>query len=269
VIVGASEEAGLMKLISWNMAAAYGYDKAKHDAAWDWLARQEPDVCLLQEVVVPDWATAQWPSLVFQPKYSKPWGSAVLSQVPGYSEYEPSESEPWLRHLRGPCCVAQPPTSDLPWLVSIHSSATSYTPEELARLLEEDPRRSLEGVARCASSELWEIELAIHELRHTLSGKRFLAGGDLNSALLFDTNYGGSSNRQLFANIAAAGFHDLRPEGVPEQKTFFRPGTGDYQLDHVFADGATAQHGYTWEVDTSVAGPDAPSDHAALVIVFD
>ena len=255
-----------MKVISWNMAAGFRHDAARHDRAWEWLADQNADVCLVQEVIVPSSAFDRWGSVVFASKYSKPWGSAVLTRAEGYERYEPAPNQPFLHHLQGAACVARPPSPELPWLISIHSSATSYTSSELQK----PDFPSLEGVARCSDQGLWEMELAIHELGPMLQGTTFIAGGDLNSALLFDTKYGGQENERLFANIKSAGFYDLRPAESPEQRTFFRPGTGDYQLDHVYADSATAGHVSSWHVvSVLVDGEDAPSDHAPIIVTLE
>ena len=255
-----------MKVISWNMAAGFRHDAARHDRAWAWLADQNADVCLVQEVIDPRAARKDWGSVVFASKYGKPWGSAVLTRAEGYVRYEPAENQPFLHHLQGAACVAKPPSSDLPWLVSIHSSATSYTASELQK----PDFPSLEGLARCSEQGLWEMELAIHELGPMLHGQSFIAGGDLNSALLFDTTYGGNENERLFANIKSAGFYDLRPVSTPEQRTFFRPGTGDYQLDHVYADSATAAQVSTWQVVSGLVDvEDAPSDHAPIIVTLE
>jgi endonuclease/exonuclease/phosphatase family metal-dependent hydrolase len=253
-----------MRIISWNMAAGFGHDAVRHERAWRWLEDQAADVCLVQEVLVPTWAQQSWSSVVFWEKYAQPWGSAVLTRSPGYRRYAPGADQPLLEHLKGAACIAQPADDSLPWLVSIHSSASSYTPQQSALL------PPLDDVPRCSPGGLWEIDLAIHELGPLLAGRSFVAGGDLNSALLFDATQGGESNRKLFDNISAAGFHDLQPADMPEQQTFFRDGSGPYQLDHVFGDPSTAGRVRSWQVAAHVAqGADSLSDHAAVIVDLD
>jgi hypothetical protein len=72
------------------------------------------------------------------------------------------------------------------------------------------------------------------DLEGLFHGRTFVAGGDLNSALLFDTNNGYDNNSQLFLNLAQGGFHDLRTgRSVDEQRTYYKAGKGHYQLDHL------------------------------------
>ena len=49
-----------MKIVSWNMGAAFGPYGQWHDRAWHWLAALDPDLALLQECVPPDWAHERW-----------------------------------------------------------------------------------------------------------------------------------------------------------------------------------------------------------------
>lgn len=49
------------------------------------------------------------------------------------------------------------------------------------------------------------------EFAELFAGQRFVAGGDLNSGMLFDKNYGYDNNARLWANLTEDGFHDLRP----------------------------------------------------------
>jgi exonuclease III len=252
-----------MKIISWNMAAGFGFDAGRHARAWDWLIGQEPDAALLQEVVVPDELAPAWDLVAHTRKYSRSdvaWGSAVLVRNKGQYRPHPLAKGSWLAGLAGAVCVAEPLEPERPWLVSLHSNAYPIPAETLAT-------RDLTGVRACKPGELWEIEAAAHELGPLLRGRRFLAGGDLNSALLFDDVYRNSWNSILFANLREAGFIDLRERHLPtEQRTYFKAGKGPYQLDHVFGDPTTESHVKSWRVATQVAEQYDLSDHAAILI---
>jgi hypothetical protein len=149
------------------------------------------------------------------------------------------------------------------WVASIHSNAYPVRTDEW------DPRPSFDGVARCDGKKVWEVELIAHELPRIFAGERFVFGGDLNSGLLLDTNYRRQSNAKLFANLASAGFKDLRPRfHAAEQQTYFKERNGPYQLDHVFADAGTEALTTGWRVLTDVALEAKLSDHAPIEVVL-
>lgn len=253
-----------MKVICWNMGAGFGSNAVRHAQAWDWLLAQAPDAALLQEATIPEDTRGAWGSIAFSPQYNKVWGSAVLTRTSGYTKYEPTMAQPWLREIAGAVSIARPREAGDLWLVSLHSSATPYKADQLAAL------PSLDGIARCSDDALWQIDVAIYDLRNLLSGQRFIVGGDLNSALLFDQLRGTDSNRRLLNNIAAAGLVDLRLRHFDaEQRTFFRDGNGPYQLDHVFSDRSTEPLVTSWRVATEVVTELRLSDHAPIMLTLD
>lgn len=137
----------VMRLICWNMAAGYEYNSSTHRDAWAWLNEQDLDIALLQEVVLPGDLHDEWGSVLHARKYPEsavPWGSAVLTRVPGYRRYVPGSSHPWLTRFSGSACVAEPPaTADLPWLISLHSNSEPMAPKYLAG-------QDLAAVPRCS-----------------------------------------------------------------------------------------------------------------------
>lgn len=259
-------ESAPVKLISWNMAGAWGYRASAHARAWEWLCEQDVDAALVQEAVVRENVSEKWDSVVWSPKYGHNWGSAVLSRGKSYMPWEPSGAHPWLTLVAGAACVAQPADPAGLWLVSIHSSAGAWKDAEFPTL------PPLEGVSRCSTdgSELWEIEVIAHELRDVLRDRPFVLGGDLNSALAFDRNYGGRENEILFANLARSGFVDLRPRHQPEEvRTYFKQGTRAYQLDHTYADPATETRVTSWTVLSDVPSQLGLSDHAPVLVTLE
>ena len=101
------------------MAAAYGYDRERHERAWRWLNEQDADVALVQEVVPHEEHLSNWGSVIFKGKYKK-HGCAVLVREGGYRAWTPSADQPWLQRIGGAVAVAEPVDSTLPWLVSVH-----------------------------------------------------------------------------------------------------------------------------------------------------
>jgi len=258
-----------MRIISWNMGGGFGHDQAEHARAWDWVRGYEADVFLLQEAVPPDWtvdsgefATVHWRE---KANASVPrWGSGVFTRSTGWLTYEPDEQFPWLGTLAGSCAIAYPAMDDVDlWLISLHSSATALNADVVAT-------EGLSGVPRCDDARWWEIDLIADSLARLLDGRRFLAGGDLNSSLLLDRG-GRAANRRLFDNLRNADFTDLRTptHPAPEPQTFFRPGTRPLQLDYFVADEQTAARATGWTVLADVVTGLGLSDHAPIQIDVD
>jgi endonuclease/exonuclease/phosphatase family metal-dependent hydrolase len=263
-----------MRIVTWNIA--------KRPAPWQFLEELEADVALLQEAIPPHNPKGQqldlvsiaptregWRSMVAAPTYREVhgrggrWGSAILSRTAELEAYEPHDSMPWLRMLWGGTAVAR--LTDPPiWLASIHSDAGPVRADQLGG-------RSIEALRRCDLKHILEIELVVADLERLFSGSRFIAGGDLNASLALDANYhpNNPSNARLFANLAEAGFVDLRPRFFEdEQQTWFKAGTGPYQLDHVFADADTEKRVVSWRViHEAVEREPQLSDHAPIEVI--
>lgn len=254
-----------MKVIAWNMGGGYGYRHDRHDAAWRYLELQDPDVALLQEAVPPSWAYRCWAGVVAAPKYPGgriPWGSVVVTKTGPLDAVLPTARTYWLNELWGGTVTACARGLGGILLTSIHSKAESRRPSEFAA-------KRMATVARCHSGKVWEIERALADLAPLLAGRPFIAGGDLNSSLLFDSIYRRRTNAKLFANIADAGLHDLRaPFHEDEQQTYFKRGRRPYQLDHVFADQSTVARAKGWSVLREAATELELSDHAPIEIVI-
>ena len=256
-----------MKILSWNMGAAYGFRGDKHAAAWEWLNAQNVDVALLQEVVPRPEFTSAWSSVIWVSKYQN-WGSAVLAKLPGLEQWSPSEHQPWLRRVGGAAAVARPATGNGRWFVSVHSDSSSFehTHKRYPRTYGDLP--ACDGVVRCSEKEMWEVEPIAHELKTVLAGRQFVFGGDLNSSLLFDKAQGGE-NARLFENMRSQGFLDLGlRHGISEQQTYFKPNARPFQLDYLYGDQRTAEAVTSWRVLTEVASEMGLSDHAPVEIVI-
>ena len=254
-----------MKIICWNMGAAFGFSGAKHKAAWEWLNGQDADVALLQEFMPLEEFVEPWGSVIFKGKW-KTWGCGALVREGGYERWEPTESEPWLQRVRGAVAIARPVAGVGFWFGSVHSDSSSFeaTNRKYPSTYGDLPAR--EGILRCSSKEMWEIEVIAHELAPVLASHKFIFGGDLNSSLLFDKKAGGQE-AQLFANLASLGFADLRPRhSEQEVQTYFKNKKRPFQLDHVYSDEATERSVTRWEVLTDVASELGLSDHAPILV---
>src|SRR4051812_42331534 len=102
-----------MRVLSWNMNAAFG-SQDRHDHGWRYLLeRQDFDIALLQETQEPpEWARDSFPYYVWRPKYAdtrrgRLWGCAVISRQLHLEPYEPDEDFPWLRARAGATAIAR------------------------------------------------------------------------------------------------------------------------------------------------------------------
>lgn len=251
-----------MRVISWNMAGAGFHTARAHNDAWDWINSQEFDVALLQEAVPPSGVSMNYTSFLFRPyqlsrQFS--WGNCIVSRNMNLAEFVPAYETDWMVDVARSTLVAYDANSDF-YFANIHSSAQIVTNKKSQDL------RSIGGIT-CHDEKLWDVEICAHFLQSEFSGKRFVFGGDLNSALLFDDVYSRSTNTRLFENLRLLGYHDLRlPHFVDEQQTYFKKGNREYQLDHLFGDSQTQKHTTTWQVLRDVAERELLSDHAPILI---
>jgi exonuclease III len=259
-----------MRVIVWNMKAAFGITEESHRRTWDYLGDQSFDVALLQETRNPA-DFADWCSFVWRPKYARPdnrhplWGTAVISRSVELQEPELDETFPWLRGREGSTAIARTDGSPT-WLVSVHAHSSAI------------PKHTLDtvgdtGVPRSTpNGSVWETDVIPHELHRLFGEESFIWGGDLNSAATMDDVSGfAGGNRRLREIWSEAGFYDLRL-GIyhQEQQTFFAPRRRAYQLDHVFADEETSRRVKDWRVDRTPVELDPPlSDHAPIVVDLD
>jgi hypothetical protein len=257
-----------MKILCWNMGAAFGFKGAKHAAAWEWLNAQDADVAMLQEFVPREEYLDDWKSVAFAGKWQN-WGSAVLVRDGGYEKWEPSEEQPWLQIVRGAVAVAKPVDGAGLWFASVHSDAWSFekTAKKYKSTYQDLPPR--DGILRSREKEMWEIEVIAHELKPLLAGKEFLFGGDLNSSLLFDKP-GKPNEARLFENLATLGYTDIRRRhSADEVRTYFTPNNRQFMLDHLYADTKTEAAVKSWRVRTEVAADLGLSDHEPVEVVLE
>ena len=253
-----------MRVLIWNMAGAGFHTGAPHSAAWEWLRNEASfDVAMLQEAIPPAGLDSSFATALFRsrfPAQGLAWGNCILAHEYDYNYrlLEPTQVA-WAASSMNAALIAEP-VGDLPVLVNVHSNA-----KPIAKFPREEFIRA--GGLACHSSKVWEIEVLAHQIRPVLDGRRFVLGGDLNAGLLLDEVYGYKNNENLWNNLAAQGYLDLRTRhSATEQQTFFRDKTNPYQLDHFFGDPTTEASVKHWAVLTEVAQDLKLSDHAPVVI---
>lgn len=262
-----------MKIVCWNMGVgSVGRWVGRHAAAWDHLATLDFDVALLQETRrPPEWAADRWRSIVWVPRTTdarspaRLWGCAIVARTAVLHEWTPDDSFPWLRERRGAAAIARADGSPA-WLASVYFMAGAIPAETLARV----PLGDIEITTR--NGTVWETNVVPHELHRLFRGSTFLWGGDLNSDPRMDAIRGfAGGNQRTFDGYVRAGAIDVRSRLHSDyQRTFFGQRSGHYQLDHIFADPATAARATDWCVNTAVVEAGEPfSDHAPIELMLD
>jgi hypothetical protein len=251
-----------VRVLIWNLAGAGFHTGAPHSAAWEWLrTKAEFDIAMLQEAIPPSGLDSSFATALFRsrfPDQGLAWGNCILAREYDYKLVRPDHAA-WAGSSMDAALIAEP-VGDLPVLVNVHSNA---------KPIPDFPRNEFinAGGLACHSTKVWEIEVLAHQIRLVLDGRRFVLGGDLNAGLLLDEVYGYKHNENLWNNMAAQGYLDLRTRHSEiEQQTFFREKTNPYQLDHFFGDPTTEASVKRWAVLTEVAQDLKLSDHAPVVI---
>lgn len=243
-----------------------------HDEAWAHLrARDDWDVALLQETREPPrWVIAEGGAWVWRPKYAdqqraRPlWGCAVVTRDLALAPVEPDARFPWLRARGGSTAIARAAEAPV-WLASVHLHARRVPDEVVARC-------TVDGIEiTTPDGSVWETNVIPYELHRLFGEETFLWGGDFNADPRMDEIRGFTGgNRRCFEVYREAGSHDTRERFHDDyQRTYFHPRRRAYQLDHVFADPATADRVTSWRVDPDPSTGDAPlSDHAPVLVTL-
>lgn len=109
------------------------------------------------------------------------WGSAVIARSLELEEPEPDGSLPWQRELRGSVAVART-SGDPTWLASVHA----FTKPISESRLQAHPTEDL--IPSAPDGTIWETDLVPLELRRLFGEDTSIWGGDLNSAVIMDSN---------------------------------------------------------------------------------
>jgi endonuclease/exonuclease/phosphatase family metal-dependent hydrolase len=248
-----------MRIVSWNMGAAFGPYVERHDEAWRHLESLEPDLALLQECVPAAWALRRW--TVVKAPFSF-WTTGVA--VPAWKVTEVAiPKENLLVRFPGYVAAAEVEAPGVgPVLVlSVHAAAHPASERTLRGL---DPA----ALRRPSADEPWWNDLFFAGAVELVAGRRFVVGGDWNTARYLDPDgVPEPVGSEFFARAEAAGWTDLHQAVVGhEERTWYgRRNPRPYMPDHVFADPETAAAVAGARVD---AGPAEAglSDHAPVLV---
>ena len=278
----AIERSVSMRVTSFNIHGAFVPGKAsaaQQERSWHRMASYGTSLGLLQEVghaQIPDWVHGRWDLVAGEVGTcgkSYGWGSVVVADraLNLRTRLDLLENDPWLCLLYDYLIVAEIDLPDgTPTLVaSIHAPAVHAT-----KVLESvgSPGaisdEQLKAIAQ-PGDVAWALDVIYEALRRTCAGRRFIVGGDLNTSRLFDSTSGNGKipNALFFSRAAKDGWHDCHGE-LAEERSYLKPGTRPFQLDHLFCDKKTAKSVTRCWVDAT-GGVEEMSDHAPLLADFD
>ncbi len=268
-----------MRVVTFNLNGAFHNSRAtpnQQQRSWHHLAALGADLGLVQEAGhdhVPAWVPDRWDLLTGEVGTCGKewgWGSAIIADPALNLRARPDLlTDPWLALLYDYVLVAEIDLPDgAPALVaSVHTVAR--TAPDFLDISGRPDAISADDLARITrdGDEPWVLDIAYEALRRN-TPERFIIGGDWNTARLFDTKArtGSIANTLFFARAARDGWWECGAD-ANEQRSFLRPGTRPYQLDHLFCDQATGRT----ETSSTVTHHDLlddNSDHAPLVTDF-
>jgi exonuclease III len=264
-----------MRIVSWNMA--YWSHRRHHDEAWRWVLDElRPNVLLIQEAVVPEWVRqrfgVQWtraygtgrqgwgtgivttyPFVPARIAALDDWFCSVPTVVPGKSENAGiHQADGWFAAAR----IMLPVVGES-LVGSLHSPSF---PIEKSRLSGVD----VSAMKLKKNPDLWFLDVLFHFLRPMI-GTKFVIGGDFNASRLLDVTLGERGNNEFFDRIRVEGFVSLhRLFHESDERTYFKAGKAQHQLDYLYADAPVAKNCRACAVQ-----PDREySDHAPLLADF-
>lgn len=271
-----------LRVTTFNIHGAFvpGRASAAQQArSWHRLASLGTSLGLVQEVghaQIPSWVTDRWDLIAGEIGTcgkAQGWGSAVVADHSLNLRPRPDllADDPWLCLVYDYVVVAEVDLPDgTPAIVaSVHAPAV--TAKKLLDVSLGQPGAiddaTLAAIAQPGDAA-WALDVMYEAIRRNCEGRPFIVGGDLNTSRLFDSSSsnGKITNTLFFSRAAKAGWHECHGGGN-EERSYLKPGTLPYQLDHVFCDRATAKHLDRCWVDAS-GGVEEMSDHAPLLADF-
>jgi endonuclease/exonuclease/phosphatase family metal-dependent hydrolase len=258
-----------MKLVSWNIGAAFGPYVQWHDRAWHWLPTIDADLAFLQECVPPDWARERWTIVNLPFTY---WASALVAK-PALG-LRPLELDPssLLGGFGSYLATGEIPIAEgSPMLVaSVHTRAAEAPDWVTAG-------HDRTALARSSVGVPWSNDVAFAGYRELLAARaprhaRFLIGGDWNTARFVDEDgVPKADGDEFFTRAGEAGWRELTldSDGREGRSWYGAGGALPYQPDHVFADRETAKQVRSMAIEAYPVESLGLSDHAALVLELD
>lgn len=263
-----------MRIVTWNMQAAFGSTSQQREQAWHYLASLGPDIALVQEALPPVWAGDVWDINHVQTYPAQDWGSAVLiRKSAGVTVWEGlSDGYRWLGRFPGSSVAISKVTLASRSIVvaSIYASAKELTSAQVAAIEQEEPE--LDSFRYGGVKGIWPLYMIFDDLISLSQHQDVVLGGDFNAARsMDDIAHFASGSRQFFQHIEAAGFLNCLAGHIDgeEVRTYFKPGKGPYQLDHLHASPSMFRVLKDCRVIEHPAVDLALSDHALIMADFD
>jgi len=227
-----------MRVITWNIRKA-----TITSPAWKILTDLNPDIALLQEILV-----SNIPNNIKQSfdikfhtaigKTGKPQNFAtailvkgrIVNELPLSSEYDWVNQE--LKYFAGNLvsCVAQPTNCPTINIISVYSPAWPIDTSKY-------PGIDITTVRLQQNPKLWVTEILWSALKNaSLEDVPWIVGGDLNTSESFDSTFS-SGNREVLDRMAALGFTECLKEYNGKLTPTFRNPRNDeiiHQIDHLF-----------------------------------
>jgi hypothetical protein len=267
-----------MRVVTWNMA--FWSHGRHHERAWRWVFDElRPDVFLCQEADPPDWVgrdkTVIWERAY--PAGQQTWGTGLVTGLPCSPARLPgldSWFEALPKSLPGESSLAGIHRADgwlasghvdLPGLgktlvASVHSPSFPVEPLRLGGI-------DVSGMKLQRNPNLWFTDILFYFMRAQL-GQRLLVGGDFNASRLLDQTLGERGNNEFFDRIQDEGFVSIhRRFHTADERTYFKDGKSEHQLDYLYADAPLAGLATACVVHPH-AGVAEFSDHAPVIADF-
>jgi hypothetical protein len=247
-----------MRIVTWNLGAAFGPYREDHDRAWRALLGLGPDLALVQEAIPPPWLSPEWHVIVGPFQF---WASAIVSRRP----LEPVVPEPesHLGRFGSYLAIARYPLEG-------GATATVASVHERTRPASDRLLRGLdaERLRRPSVPEPWWNDVVWHGLAELVRKSRFIIGGDWNTSRYVDQD--GESEpagREFMDRAEADGWVDLhqRAMGREERSWYGTLGPREHQPDIIFSDAVTASGLVSCWVEQRMARDEHLSDHAPVI----
>jgi hypothetical protein len=243
------------------MGAAFGPYVQWHDRAWHWIAALDPDLALLQECVPPNWARERWTVLNLPFRY---WASAIVAKPEVQAQPIEPDPESLLGRFGSYLATATICGEGAePLLVaSVHTRAA----ESPVWVTDGHDRTAM---ARASVGTPWSNDVAFAAYDQMRAGRPFLIGGDWNTARWIDEDgHPEPMGAEFFDRAAGRGWVDISlDETGREGRTWYGPGgPRPVQLDHLFADTATASSVSGYRIEPYPVEALGLSDHAPIIL---
>lgn len=264
-------------VVSWNLGgapAAGGTSLEQQRMAWDRLRGLDPDLVLLQEVQangIPSWETEGWTILqgvVGRHVKQCRWGSIIAARRElQLVERDDVFAERGLQILYDYILAGQvrlPGGGDV-FVATVHTPAKEVQKYLKQCKFDDAGLPGIDDLRRpdYPNGRPWLNDLAYRCLQRQVQGKRFIIGGDWNTARGF-----GDEGAAFFRRAEDEAWTDCHwVKNHKEVRTFLRKSSKPYQDDHLFCDRETGKRLLACRV-IAEKWVGQLSDHAPLLAEF-